>query len=63
MANTYTQLYIHLVFAVSRRECLIRLSFKDELEKYMTGIVQNELPRRSAGYQRNKSFSPQGAGY
>ena len=41
MANTYTQCYFHLVFAVKNRDALIRKSWKDELEKYITGIVQN----------------------
>ncbi len=42
MANTFTQLYIHLVFAVKHRDRLIRPSFKDELMKYITGIIQNK---------------------
>jgi len=41
MANTYTQCYFHLVFAVKNRDALIRKSWKDELEEYITGIVQN----------------------
>ena len=41
MANTYTQIYIHLVFSPKNREALIRKSWKDELEMYVTGIVQN----------------------
>nr|MBC8147025.1 IS200/IS605 family transposase [Bacteroidota bacterium] len=41
MANTYTQLHIQLVFAVQNRESLIQASWKDELYKYITGIVQN----------------------
>ena len=40
MANTYTQCYFHLVFAVKNREALIKKEWKDELEKYITGIVQ-----------------------
>ncbi len=42
MANTYTQLYIHYVFAVEHRERLINKSFKEELHKYITGIIQNK---------------------
>ncbi len=42
MANTYTQLYVHLVFAVEHRDRLIIPSFKDELMKYITGIIQNK---------------------
>ncbi len=41
MANTYTQSYFHLVFAVKHREALIKKSWKNELEMYITGIVQN----------------------
>ena len=41
MANTYTQCYFHLVFAVKNRNALIKKEWKDELEKYITGIVQN----------------------
>lgn len=41
MANTFTQCYFHLVFAVRNRDALIRRLWKDELEMYITGIVQN----------------------
>jgi putative transposase len=41
MANTYAQLYIHLVFSPKNREALIKKVWKDDLEKYITGIVQN----------------------
>jgi len=41
MANTYTQCYFHIVFSVKNRGALIRREWKDELEKYVTGIVQN----------------------
>ena len=41
MADTYIQAYFHLVFAVKNRDALIQKSWKDELEKYITGIVQN----------------------
>lgn len=40
MANTYTQLYIQIVFAVKGRENLIARENKEELQKYMTGIIQ-----------------------
>ncbi|MBK9359035.1 MAG: IS200/IS605 family transposase [Bacteroidales bacterium] len=40
MANTYTQFYVHLVFSVKSREALINKAWKDNLEKYITGIVQ-----------------------
>ncbi|MBN8825779.1 MULTISPECIES: IS200/IS605 family transposase [unclassified Spirosoma] len=41
MANTYTQLDIQLVFAVKGRESLIEKSWKEELYRYITSIVQN----------------------
>jgi putative transposase len=41
MANTYTQIHIQAVFSVQSRDCIIHRKWKDELYKYMTGIVQN----------------------
>ncbi len=40
-ANTYTQIYIHVVYAVQGRQSLIPTSRKEELFKYITGIVKN----------------------
>lgn len=42
MANTYTQIYLHVVFAVSRRACLVSRQRKEELQKYITGIVTHQ---------------------
>jgi REP element-mobilizing transposase RayT len=42
MANTYSQIYIHVVFTVKGRANLIRKDFKDELHKYIAGIIRNE---------------------
>lgn len=41
MANTYTQLHIQAIFAVQNRACILGKAWKDELYKYITGIVQN----------------------
>jgi len=41
MANTYSQIYIHIIFAVKGRQNLIRKDFKDELYKFITGIIQH----------------------
>lgn len=41
MANTYTQIHLHLVFAVKYRDGMIQSNWKGELYKYLTGIVQN----------------------
>jgi len=42
MANTYTQIYIQVVFAVQGRQNLVRPERKEELQKYMTGIVSRQ---------------------
>lgn len=41
MPNTYTQIHIQAVFAVQNRQSLISEKWKDELYKYITGIIQN----------------------
>jgi putative transposase len=42
MANTYSQIYIHIVFAVKGRQNLIQNAWKDELYKYICGIVNGK---------------------
>ncbi len=42
MANTYSQINIHCVFAVLGRENVITNKFRDDLHKYITGILSNE---------------------
>jgi REP element-mobilizing transposase RayT len=42
VANTYSQIYIQTVFAVDGRLSLIRPDFKEELYKYITGIVRSK---------------------
>ena len=41
MANTYTQIHIQAIFAVKTRISLIQSTWKEELYKYITGIVQS----------------------
>lgn len=41
MANTYTQIYIQIVFIVKGRQNLIRKENREELHKFITGIVNN----------------------
>ncbi len=41
MANTYSQIYLQFVFAVRGRQSLIPPQHKEELHKYITGLVQN----------------------
>ena len=42
MANTYSQLYIHIVFAVKGRQNLISKNKKNEIYKYITGIITHQ---------------------
>ena len=42
MANTFTQIYIQIVFSVKNRHSLIPKNKKEELHKYITGVVQNK---------------------
>ena len=41
MANTYTQIHIHAVFAVQNRLSLIQNQWQEELYQYISGIVEN----------------------
>ncbi|WP_425637233.1 IS200/IS605 family transposase [Algoriphagus yeomjeoni] len=40
MPNTYTQIHIHLIFAVKFRKAQIHSSWKERLHQYLTGIIQ-----------------------
>jgi len=40
MANTFTQIHIHAVFAVQNRISLINKSWQDRLNKYIIAIIQ-----------------------
>src|SRR5229473_3565595 len=42
MANTFSQIYIQTVFAVSNRLSLIKPEFKEDLHKYITGVIRNQ---------------------
>jgi putative transposase len=41
MANTYTKIYLQLVFSPMGHENVIPVKHKEELQKYTTGIIQN----------------------
>ncbi|MDX1363622.1 IS200/IS605 family transposase [Arenibacter latericius] len=41
MANTYSQIYFHIVFAVKWRRNAVAREWKNDLYKYITGIVKN----------------------
>lgn len=42
MANTFTQLFIHIIFAVKGRQNIIPTQNQEELFKYISGIVKNK---------------------
>jgi len=41
MGNTYSQIYLHFVFAVQNRISLISPTWQADLYKYMSGIITN----------------------
>ena len=42
MAGTFSQIYIQVVFAVKGRQNLIQKEWKDDLHKYMAGIIKGK---------------------
>ncbi len=42
MANTYSKIYQHVVFAVRNRQALITEKFETPMYEYMSGIVTNQ---------------------
>ena len=50
MPNTYSQIYIQIVFAVKGRQNLIKPKNREELQKYIGGIVQNRNQKLLAIY-------------
>lgn len=42
MSDTFSQIYIQIVFAVKFRKSMIHHSWEDDLYKYITGIIQNK---------------------
>jgi REP element-mobilizing transposase RayT len=42
MASTFSQIYIQTVFAVENRQSLIAPAIKEDLYKYITGIVRKQ---------------------
>jgi putative transposase len=42
MPGTFSQIYIHLIFAVQGRRSLISQSWEEELYKYISGIVRKK---------------------
>lgn len=42
MSSTFSQIYIHVIFAVKGRRSLIKSEWETELHKYITGIITNK---------------------
>ena len=42
MADTYTQIYIQVIFAVQNRYALIHPVWEEEIYKFISGIVKNK---------------------
>ena len=50
MANTYSQLYVQIIFAVKNRNVLIKECNRSETERYIYGIVTNHKCKPLAIY-------------
>jgi putative transposase len=50
MPNTYSQLYIQIVFAVKGRQNFILEPYREELQKYISGIVNEKKQKLYAIY-------------
>ena len=50
MANTYTQLLVQIVFAVKGRQCFINEKNREQIEKYICGIISNKQSKPLAIY-------------
>ena len=42
MADTYSKIYIHIIFSTKNRNNLIQSSFREELFKYISGIIKGK---------------------
>jgi len=50
MPNTYSQIYLQVVFAVKGRESFIKETVREELQKYISGIINNNKQKLFAIY-------------
>lgn len=53
MANTYSQISVHAVFVVKGRENIILSNWRDDLHKYISGILREDgsLPLAVGGWK------------
>ena len=45
MANTYTQIYVMMVFGTKGRNNLITAEHEEEIYKYISGIIKNKTQK------------------
>lgn len=57
MADTYSQIYIQIVFSAKGRQNLIRPEFKTEPQKYMSGIIKAKGAKNDRNQQYAGPFS------
>ena len=50
MPNTYSQIYIQIVFAVKGRQHFIKENFRERLQGYVTGIIKEKKQKPMAIY-------------
>ncbi len=50
MPNTYSQLYIQIVFTVKGRKAFVKENFREELQKYISGIIAEKKQKLYAIY-------------
>lgn len=48
MANTYSQISIHAIFAVKHRQNVITRDWRDDLHRYIAGIITNKGAKQLA---------------
>jgi hypothetical protein len=57
MAGTFSQIYIQVVFAVNGRENLLQKPWREEVFKYMSGIIKGK--NQKPIYLKSRSSSSQ----
>jgi len=62
MANTYTQIYLQLVFSPLGHTNAIPVKHKAELQKYTTGIIRNRKHKLLASITRRNIIRQQHSG-
>src|SRR5690606_31164715 len=50
MANTYTQILVQIIFAVKDRQSFVSEKHREQVEKYICGIISNKQSKPLALY-------------